>query len=603
MFAGKSGALRGTTQKCDVSKVKQNLLNSLASDVPQTSPAPGSSTVKRYFVINNAGKNDVNRNTADLDLSRESILSEAVSLSPSDATPVQAEGDQILLKAHLSHPNLSDRQPTLLKLSKTQLQSVLQSMSPGSSGSNVAVSSSDYKVKSNPVPNGLLTVPVQMQDGSQVQLLHANKTKIPSELNIQKDFLVGPPDVSRVKGRKRPVDDETSTEECYFNAKRPRKDVETKSEETTRRSPLVDSEVAAINSSHLNKITNAAKARPSPLRALHLEPEFQSSQQTTVSKESNQGKSPTATVTRTSLEQSTSQVKQNAVTHPSVVRHRPGLMRSKSASPSTFMFGGKGVGSLQSEPAGVHPQSCTYVNASESMMSPQNGITITPVNSITQPGITTRVLPSGGYQITPTSSIIRPSRNIAPSSSAIVNLVPHLQSGTTQEAEGSAAKVISMPVSSGSNGGTRILTRKLSADQIMALRARQNQVQPQMVSIPVGPMPNVHAQTQFLRIDTQGTLQTPTQQQQQQLASQIISPSMNNTTPSTQLATPTSFFQSTPSGSLIRITTHQISPPSELTRHQGSAISAFRVVSGQTFTPITETVTARRLTLSAEQTP
>ena len=577
-------------------------MSSLTSDVPQTSPAPGSSTVKRYFVINNAGKNDGNSNAVDLDLSQESILSEAVSLSPSDATPVQADGDQILLKAHLSHPNLSDRQPTLLKLSKTQLQSVLQSMSPGSSSNNVAVSSSDYKVKSNPVPNGLSTAQVRMQDGRQVQVLHANKMQVQSESNVQKDFLVSPPDVSRVKGRKRPVDDDTSTEECYFNAKRPRKDVETNSEET-RRSPLVDSEVAAINSSHLNKITNAAKPRPSPLRALHLEPEFQSSQQTMVSKESNQSRSPTATVTRTSLEQSTSQLKQNAVTHPSVVRHRPGLMRSKSASPSTFMFGGKGVGSLQSEPSGMYPQSCTYVNASDSMISPQSGISITPVNSINQPGITTRVLPSSGYQITPTSSIIRPSRNIAPSSSAIVNLVPHLQSGTTQEAESSATKVISMPVSSGSTGGTRILTRKLSADQIMALRARQNQAQPQVVSIQVGAMSNVHAQTQFLRIDTQGILQTPTQQQQQQLASQIISPSMNNTTPSTQLATPKSFFQSTPSGSLIRITTHQISPPSELTQHQGSAISAFRVVSGQTFTPITETVTARRLTLSAEQTP
>ena len=577
-------------------------MSTLTSDVPQTSPAPGSSTGKRYFIINGAGKNDGNSNAVDLNLSQESILSETVSLSPSDATPVQAEGDQILLKAHLSHPNLPDRQPTLLKLSKTQLQSVLQSMSPSSDGTSAAVSSSDYKVKSNPIPNGLTTTQVQMQNGSQVQLLHASKMQVQCESYAQKDFLVCPPDVSRVKGRKRPIDYDTNTEECYFDAKRPRKDVETNSD--TRRSPLDDSEVAAINSSHLDKITNAARPRPSPLRALHLEPEFQPSQHTMVSKESNQDRSPTATVTRSSLELSTSRVQQTAATHPSVVRHRPGLMRSKSASPSTFMFGGKGVGSLQSEPSGVHPQSCTYVNASDSMMSPQNGITITPVNNITQPGgITTRVLPSGGYQITPTSSIIRPSRNIAPSSGAIVNLVPHLQSGTTQEAESTTAKVISMPVSSANTGSTRILTRKLSADQIMALRARQNQVQPQVVSIPVGAMSNVHAQTQFLRIDTQGILQTPTQQQQQQLASQIISPSMNNTTPSTQLATPKSFFQSTPSGSLIRITTHQISPPSELAQHQGSAMSAFRVVSGQTFTPITETVTARRLTLSAEQTP
>ena len=575
-------------------------MSSLTSDAPQTSPAPGSSTGKRYF-INGAGKNDGNSNVVDLDLSQESISSAAAALSPSDATPVQAEGDQILLKAHLSHPNLPDRQPTLLKLSKTQLQSVLQSMSPSSDGTSAAVGSSDYKVKSNPVPNGLSTAQIKMQNGSQVQLLHASKMQVQSESYAQKDFLVCPPDVSRVKGRKRPMDADTNTEECYFDAKRPRKDVETNL--GTRRSPLDDSEVAAINSSHLDKITNAAKPRSSPLRALHLEPEFQSSQPTIVSKESNQDRSPTATVTRTSLEHSTSRVQQTAATHPSVVRHRPGLMRSKSASPSTFMFGGKGVGSLQSEPSGVHPQSCTYVNATDSMMSPQNGITITPVNSITQPGITTRVLPSGGYQITPTSSIIRPSRNIAPSSSAIVNLVPHLQSGATQEAESTAAKVISMPMSFANTGSTRILTRKLSADQITALRARQNQVQPHVVSIPVGTMSNVHAQTQFLRIDTQGILQTPTQQQQQQLSSQIISPSMNNTTPSTQLATPKSFFQSTPSGSLIRITTHQISPPSELAQHQGSAMSAFRVVSGQTFTPITETVTARRLTLSAEQTP
>ena len=577
-------------RKSDVSKAKQNLFSNLTSGSPQTSPIVDGTAIKRYVIINNSENSSSQSSATDAESSQESNVSEAISLSPSEATPVQTQGDQILLKAHLSHPNLPDKQPTLLKLSRTQLQSVLKSM-PNSPGSSV--SSSDYKVTSS--SSGLATTQVQNQNGSQMQVLHATK-QVNSGSEVQ-DFLVSPPDVTGIRKRKRVVEEESSAEECYFDAKRPKKDVEASSTET-RRSPPVDSEVAAINSSHLlNKVANGSKPRPSPLRALHLEPEFQSSKQspasTAVQANSTQ---PSPTVSQSSIPLTMAAPTQ---VPPGMVKHRPGLVRSKSASPSAFMFGGRGVGSLQSETSNVQAQPSTYISASPGgIISPLNGCAITPVNSIA-PGITAQVISTDGYQITPTSSI-RPSRNIVPSSGAILNLVPHLQANSAQEGESTSQRVTSIPVSTLTNGGTRILTRKLSADQITALRARQNQPQPQVLSVPI--TSNIQAQTQFFRIDTQGILQTPTQQQQQQFVSQIISPSLNNTTPSTQLATPRSFFQSTPSGSLIRITTHQVSP-TDIAQQQGSAVSAFRVVNGQTFTPITETVTARRLTLSAEQTP
>ena len=571
-------------RKCEVSKAKQNLLSSLTLDAPQTSPTTGRSAIKRYVIINNSANSSTQSSVAESESSQESTVSEAISLSPSEATAVQTQGDQILLKAQLSHPSLPDKQPTLLKLSKTQLQSVLKSMSQSPGNSNATVSSSDYKVTP-----GLTTTQVQTQNGSQVQLLHASKKQVNTGSEGQ-GFLVSPPDVSRVRNRKRPLEEESSiAEECYFDAKRPKKDVDSISSES-RQSPPVDSEVAAINSSHLlNKVVNSSKPRPSPLRALHLEPEFQSSKQSLTSAP--------VEVCSTQSVAALSQPQQITVSHtmaaptqvpPGIAKHRPGLLRSKSASPSTFMFGGRGVGSLKSEASTVQVQPCTYISP---------GGIISPVNSITHSRITAQVISTDGYQITPTSSI-RPSRNIMPSSGAILNLVPHLQSNAVQEAEGTTQSVTNIPVSTLTAGGPRILTRKLSADQIMALRARQNQV----VSVPVAATSNMQAQTQFFRVDTQGILRTPTQQQQQQFASQIISPSLNNTTPSTQLTAPTSFFQSTPSGSLIRITTHQISP-SDLGQQQGSAVSAFRVVNGRTFTPIAETVTARRLTLSAEQTP
>ncbi len=574
----------------DAQKVRQNLMNSLTCNVPFQSAE--SAAGKRYIVINHT---NTTQSTSSQD--QENVAAQSVSLSPNDTTPVEAHGDQILLKAHLSHPSLPEKQPTLLKLSKTQLQSVLNSISQSPSANNSIASpvvrSTEYKVTP---PAGsaasLSTAQVQNNDSSQIPVLHVERKVPPTSTKERENFLVSPPDLSRLKNRKRPLEqDNRSAEQCYFDAKRPKKDADLGDPRQTG----VDSEVAAITGhqqQQVVKVVNAAKPRPSPLRALHLEPEFQSPQARQSEPAAPDGQTTATSVLNPEDEDAnpatlnqTQSVKVSMAaptqTASAVGRIKPGLMRSKSASPSTFMFGSRGVGSLRSEASSIQqPQQCTYITASPSagLISPLVGCPLTPSSITLTP---TAVVSSAGYQLTPTSSFAKPIQGVVPSKGAIVNLVPHLVSSAQPGDE-----VTGVPVSTLSAGGTRLIARNLSAEQITALRLqqqqRQMQTQQRVLSIPVAT--TTTPQTQFFRLDTQTILQTPTEQQ-----SPIVSPSVNNNnTPSTQV-TPRSFFQSTPSGSLIQITTHQISP---------SAVSAFRVINGQTFTPIAETVAARRLALS-----
>ncbi len=600
------------TRKGDVHKVKQNLIHSLTSDAATSSPVQSGRGVKRVVIVSSAIPAAQSRSNGE---SSQGLVSTTTDTrqssqpqSPVVATPVDAKKDQILLRAHLSHPSLPEKQPTLLKLSKAQLESVLKSLSKPSDESNPAVASGEQN-------QGVATRVVE-PEGPATQ---------PVEKSGQNGFLVSPPDVSRARSRKRPLEqDSCGAEECYFDAKRPKKNVESPTADL-RRSPQADSEVAAINSSShaVGKVVNALKSRPSPLRALHLQPEFQppleqKSVESGVSGASGPAALGAAEITQTSTPiGATSSVFLNLAvatqTAPAAVsRPNADSTHSQSASPSTFSFGSRGVASLRSDvaPSSAAVQPATYVSASP-------GAVLSPL--VVGPLTPSAVVTTSDYQVTPTSTFVKPTKGIMPSHGARINLVPHLASSGAMQVESgsSAAPVITtLPLTTLSSGRARLITRKLSADRIVALRtqsqvvampavpataqqpsqiqslpvasvAQQTQVQSQLISVPMAA--TSATQTQFFRIAPQAPQLTPTAQGQ--AASDTVSPSFNNTTPSAPPTTTRSLFQGTPSGSLIRITTHQISP------------SAFRVVNGQTYTPIGETLAARRLALSVDQTP
>ncbi len=185
--------------------------------------------------------------------------------------------NRILLKAQLPPTNGQEKQPTLLRLSKTQLDSMLKSLKNNNNSTCTASKYVDAATQSSPELNSNLISLIQkekytpkVQESKTIKLLSTSKVNP----QVQKTSEICSPIELSSRGSKRLLEEELpGASQCYFDAKRPRR--EEKLDQSTPASVIPctsqDAEVARIN--NISQPAVVSK-RLSPLLALHLDAEL-----------------------------------------------------------------------------------------------------------------------------------------------------------------------------------------------------------------------------------------------------------------------------------------------------------------------------------------